>query len=187
MRLKVSSAKRRPFCLGLNELKLFHVKGSQDPPVQMRLSVTRVCKKQGKSEGFDSCNRFSNLTQIGFKSSIFQPVWPWKFDGWPRKIIGHFYITSSFLHHLKPLGESKLELLSGNSQSGQNQRFSVPCDLKIWWMTLKINRTPFLCYIKLCASFQSHRWIQTKVTDRKRSIRVKIGDLLSRVTFKFDG
>ena len=34
-------------------------------------------KKQGKSEGFDSCDRPSNLTQIGFKSSIFQPVWPW--------------------------------------------------------------------------------------------------------------
>ena len=33
-------------------------------------------KKQGKSEGFDSCDRPSNLTQIGFKSSIFQPVWP---------------------------------------------------------------------------------------------------------------
>ena len=33
--------------------------------------------KQGKSEGFDSCDRPSNLTQIGFKSSIFQPVWPW--------------------------------------------------------------------------------------------------------------
>ena len=30
--------------------------------------------KQGKSEGFDSCDRPSNLTQIGFKSSIFQPV-----------------------------------------------------------------------------------------------------------------
>ena len=111
-----------------------------------------------------------------------------KFDGWPRKIIGQlFYITSSFLHHLKPLSESKLELLSGNAQSGQNQRFFVPCDLKIWWMTLKNNRTPFLCYIKLCASFQSHPWIQTKVKDRKRSIRVKIGDLLSRVTLKFNG
>ena len=30
--------------------------------------------EQGKSEGFDSCDRPSNLTQIGFKSSIFQPV-----------------------------------------------------------------------------------------------------------------
>ena len=61
--------------------------------------------------------------------------------------------------------------------SGQNRRFFfVPCDLEIWWMTLKNNRAPLLCYIKLCASFQSHRWIQTKVTVRKRSIRVKIGD-----------
>ena len=32
----------------------------------------------------------------------------------------------------------------------------------------------FLCYIKLCASFQSHRWIQTGVTVRKHSIQVKI-------------
>ena len=65
--------------------------------------------------------------------------------------------------------------------------FFVPSDLEIWWMTLKNNRAPLLCHIKLCASFHSHRWIQTKDTVRKRSIRVKIGDLLSRVTSKFDG
>ena len=29
--------------------------------------------KQGKSEGFESCDRPSNLTQIGFKWSIFRP------------------------------------------------------------------------------------------------------------------
>ena len=34
-------------------------------------------RQQGKSEGFVSCDRPSNLTQIGFKSSIFQPMWPW--------------------------------------------------------------------------------------------------------------
>ena len=33
--------------------------------------------KQGKSEGFDSCDSPSNVTKIGFKSSIFQPMWPW--------------------------------------------------------------------------------------------------------------
>ena len=65
--------------------------------------------------------------------------------------------------------------------------FFAPCDLEMPWMTLKNNRDPLLCYIKLCASFQSHRWIQTKVTVRKRSIRAKMGDFLSRVTFKFDG
>ena len=71
--------------------------------------------------------------------------------------------------------------------SGQNPRFIVLCDLEIWRMTMKNNRAPLLCQFKLCASFHSHRWIQTKVTVRKCSIRGKIGDLLSAVTLKFDG
>ena len=71
--------------------------------------------------------------------------------------------------------------------SGQNRRFIVPCDLEIWRMTLKNNRAPLLCCFKLCASFHSHRWIQTKVTVQKRSILVQIGDLLSHVTLKLDG
>ena len=77
----------------------------------------------------DGCD----LTQIGFKSSVFQPVWPWN-----------------------------------------------------WWMTSKNYRAPLLHYIKLCASSQTP-WLQTGVIARKRSIWVKIGDFLSRVTLKFDG
>ena len=65
--------------------------------------------------------------------------------------------------------------------------FFVPRDLEIRCMTLKNNRAPLLYYIKLCISFQSHGWIQTGVIVRKCSIRVKIGNFLSRVTFKFDG
>ena len=65
--------------------------------------------------------------------------------------------------------------------------FFVPCDLEIWQMTLKNNRAPLLNYVKFCASFQSHRWIQTWVIARKFSIRVKICDLLSRVNLKYDG
>ena len=38
----------------------------------------------------------------------------------------------------------------------------------------------------MCIIFKSHRWIQTGVTVRRRSIRVKINDLLSHVTMKFD-
>ena len=53
-------------------------------------------------------------------------------------------------------------------------------------MTSKNNKAPLLYYIKLCASFQIHWWIQTGVTVRKCSIRVKIGEFLSRVTLKFD-
>ena len=107
--------------------------------------------KQAKSEGFDCRRRPNNLlnldsnrrffhfginsvkAQLGSKSPIFCPVWPW---------------------HLMD--------------------------------DLKNSRTPLLCYFKLCASFQSHRWIQTGVTVRKRSIRVKIGYFLSCVTIKFD-
>ena len=93
-----------------------------------------VLIKQGKSEGFDSCERPSNLAEID-----------------------------------------------------QNHQFFSPCDLEIWWMTSIINRVPLLHYIKLCASFQIHRWIQAEVIVRTRSTRVKIDNFLSRVTLKFDG
>ena len=65
--------------------------------------------------------------------------------------------------------------------------FFVPCDLQIWWMTLKNNSAPLLCPLKLCASFHSHWWIQTGVKVRKRPIRVKIGNFLSRAILKFNG
>ena len=68
-----------------------------------------------------------------------------------------------------------------------NHRFFSPCDLEIWCMISKNNRAPLLYYIKLCVSFQIHRWIQTEVTLRKRSIRVEISDFLSLMTLKFDG
>ena len=65
--------------------------------------------------------------------------------------------------------------------------FFVPCDLEIWQMTLENNRAPLRYYIKLCATFQSHGWIQTGVTVRKRSsIQIKIGNFLSCVTLEFD-
>ena len=54
--------------------------------------------------------------------------------------------------------------------------FNVLCDLQIWRITLKNNRAPLLCYIKLSASFHSHMWIQNGATVRKRSIWVKIGE-----------
>ena len=110
-----------------------------------------------------------------------------KFDGWPWKTIGHLSnATSSFVHHFVAIGDSKLELQSGNAQFGSNRQFLEPCDLAIWRMTLKTNRAPLLCYFKLYASFHSHRWIQAGVTVRKRPIWVKIIDFFSRVTLLFD-
>ena len=100
-----------------------------------------------------------------------------KFDGWHHKTIEHlFYTKSSVVHHFKSMSQFKLELQSGHAQLGSKLMIFCPCDLEIWRVTLKNIRAPLLYCIKLCASFQSHGWIQTWVTVRKRSIRVKIGN-----------
>ena len=63
----------------------------------------------------------SGNAQFGSNSTIFRAVWPWNFDGWPWKTIGHlFNATSSFVHHFLAIGEFKLELQSRNAQSGSN-------------------------------------------------------------------
>ena len=94
-----------------------------------------------------------------------------KFDGLPWKAIRHlFYATSRFVHHFIAICEFKLEFPSGDAKFGSKSVFFVPCDLEIWQMTLKNNRTPLLIYYKLCASFRSHWEIQTGVTARKRPI-----------------
>ena len=54
-----------------------------------------------------------------------------KFDGWPRKIIGHlFYTTLNFVHHFKAIGELKLELQSGNAQFGSKS--AIFCTMWPW-------------------------------------------------------
>ena len=152
-----------------------------------------------------------------------------------------FYTISSFVYLSKSIGEIKMELQSSNAQSGsksaifvrcdlemwqmtlrnnrspllscfnlstsfhshqwiqtgvkspetfnsvQNGWFFVPCDLEIWQMTLKNNRALVLCCFKLCVSFQSHLWIQTGVTVRKRSFGSTLAIFLSSVTLNFDG
>ena len=78
--------------------------------------------QQGKSEGFESCDR-----PIDRK----RPIWvkigdvlyrvTFKFDGWPWKTIGHLsFAVSSFVQHFISIGEFKLELQSGNDQFGSN-------------------------------------------------------------------
>ena len=119
----------------------------------------------------------SGNAQFGSKLGIFLSRVTLKFDRWPWKITGHlFYVASSFVHHFIAISWFKLELQSRNAQFGLKSMFFVRCDLEIWQMTLENKMTPLLYYIKLCASFQSHGWIQTGVTVRKLSIRVKIGN-----------
>ena len=87
----------------------------------------------------------------------------------------------------KPSVNSNLSYSLETLNSGQNQLFFfVPCDLEIWWMTLKNNRAPLLCCFKLYASFHSHQWILTGVAVQKCLIWFKIEDFFSHVTLKFD-
>ena len=119
----------------------------------------------------------SGNAQFVSKSAIFCPVWPWNLTDELQKQQG----TSSIPHQALCIISNwsvnwnwsySLEMLN----SCQNRRFFVLCGLEIWWMTLENNRAPRRYYIKLCALFQIHRWIQTRVTIRKRPIWVKIDD-----------
>ena len=98
-----------------------------------------------------------------------------QFDLWPWKTIGHlFYATSSFVHHFVAIGDFKLELQSGNAQFGSNStifRAVWPCNLTD---DLEQGKSE---------GFESC----DRLIIRKRPIWVKIGDVLSRVTLKFDG
>ena len=100
-----------------------------------------------------------------------------KFGGWSWKTI--------LLHYIKLCASFQIhrQIQTGATVWKRSIRVKignfVPCDLEIWWMTLKNNRAPLLCCFKLCASFHSHHWIQTGGTVRKRPIWVKIGDYLS--------
>ena len=82
-----------------------------------------------------------------------------KFDGWPRK-----KNRALLLYYIK---------------------LSASFQIHRWIQTGVTVRKPY--HVKLSASFQIHWWIQTGVTVMKHSIRVKIGDVLSRVTLKLDG
>ena len=131
--------------------------------------------KQGKSEGFDSCDRPSNLTQIGFTSSIFQPVWPWNMMDDPKIQLG----TSSML--ASSIIRSHWWIQTGITV--RKRLIWVKIDDFLCRVTLtfdgwpsKNNRAPLLCYFKLCAAFRSHWLIQTGVTVWKRLIWVKIDD-----------
>ena len=128
----------------------------------------------------------SESVQFGSTSTIFLAVWPRNLTDDLEKQQG----TSSILHQAlciisKPSVNSNWCYSPETPNLGQNRRIFVPCDLEIWWMTLKNNRAPLLCYFKPCASFQSHLWIQTGVRVRKGPFWVKIGDF-SRVTLIFD-
>ena len=81
-----------------------------------------ILREQGKSEGFESCDRpIVRKRPIWVKIGDVLSRVTLKFDGWPWKTIGHLSFTvSSFVQHFIAIGEFNLELLSGNAQFGSN-------------------------------------------------------------------
>ena len=142
--------------------------------------------QQGKSEGFESCDRpivRKRPIWVKIDDVLYRVIL--KFDGWPWKTIGHLSVPS-FVQYFIAIVEFKLELQSGNAQFGWNStnfRAVWPWNLTY---DLDNNRASLLCYFKFYASFRSHRWIQAGLTVRKHPIWVKIDDIFSRVTLKFD-
>ena len=134
-------------------------------------NMSRIINKQGKSEGFDSCDWPSNLIQIGFNRRFFSPcdpeIWWMNSKNYRAPLLHQTLCIIS-----KPSVYSNWSYSPETFNLGQNWRFFVPCDLEIWWMTFKNNRAPLLCCFKLCASFHSHQWIQTTVTVRKQAINL---------------
>ena len=143
--------------------------------------------KRGKSEGFDSCDWPSNLTQIGFKSLILRPcdleIW-WM----TLKIIWHvFYTTSSFVYHFISISEFKLELQSRKPNLGHIRHFfsCVTLPFDVWpWKTIR-----HLFYAS--SSFVYHIVSISKFKLELQSGNAQFGSnwkiFESHVTFKFDG
>ena len=79
-------------------------------------------RKQGKSEGFESCDRpIVRKRSISVKIGDVLYRVTLKFDGWPWKTIEHLsFAVSSFVQHFIAIGEFKLELQSGNAQFRSN-------------------------------------------------------------------
>ena len=92
--------------------------------------------EQGKSEGFESCDRpivRKRPIWVKIGDALFNVTL--KFDGWAWKTIGHLsFAVSSLMQHFIAIGEFKLELQSENAQFGSNSTIFFSC------VTLKFDR-----------------------------------------------
>ena len=95
----------------------------------------------------------SGDSQFGSKLTIFS-VWPRNFTDDPQNN------RASLLCYYKLFCSISYPLVNWNWSNspetpnlGQIWWFLEPCDLEIWRMTLKNNRTPLLCYFKFVQHF----------------------------------
>ena len=105
----------------------------------------------------------SGNAQFGSKSMNFFSRVTSKFDVWPSKTIGHlFYATLSFVHHFIAIGEFKLELKSGNAQSGSNS--TIFSAVWPWNLAMTLNKANLrnliaaTCLVFLLKFYPNHRF-----------------------------
>ena len=115
-----------------------------------------VIHKQGKPEGFDSCDRPSNLAQTGFISLIFRPVWPWNSMDEFEKQQG----TSSILFQASSI-ISKPSVNSNWSYSPESS-IRVKINNFLFRVTLIIDGWPLKTIGHLCDATSS--FVQVRVT-----------------------
>ena len=98
--------RREYFCLSLYTTHCLSI------PIRFMLYIPVYICEQGKSEGFESCDRpivrkrpiWVKIGDVLYRVTL-------KFDGWPWKTIGHLsFAVSSFVQHFIAIGEFKLEL-----------------------------------------------------------------------------
>ena len=97
------------------------------------IHATLCSVKQGKSEGFHSCDRPSNLTQIGFKSSIFQPS---DLEIW---LMTSKNYRTPLLHYIKLCASSQIPRWIRTAGAVRKRSFRVKIDDFLPRMTLKFN------------------------------------------------
>ena len=117
----------------------------------------------------------SGNARFGSKSAIVLPVWPQ--DGLENNMAPLLYynkLCTSFQSH--QWIQTGVKIQKRSILVKISNFFCHVWPWKIWWMTFENNMAPLLCYLKLCASFYSHLWIQTWVTVRKPPFHVKIDD-----------
>ena len=108
---------------------------------------------------------------IWAKIGYFFPSVTSKTDWWPSKTTEHlFYTTSSFVYHFIAIGGFKLELQSGNAQTGAKFVFtSVTLTFDLWpW---PFARTSLLSMVITSENFMMMQWQKHMVKKVSRTDR----------------
>ena len=147
------------------------------------MSIWLICFDGGNISGLmqrQNSNIIRNLVESKLADQNWRFFVLWKHGIWQITLINN---RAFFLCYFKLCASywSHWWIQTGVTTQKRPVRVEIddfqPCDHTSWRMTLKNNGAPLLSSIKLCASFQCHMWIQTRVTGWKRQHWVLTGEL----------